>query len=49
MEWPAHPPLVGGGGCVKRGEHKVVDELTLDRQEQRVEDATRKETKCQRR
>ena len=33
----------------QRGEHEVVEELTLDRQERRVEDATRKETKCRRR
>ena len=33
----------------QRGEHEVVEELTLDRHEQRVEDATRKETECRRR
>ena len=33
----------------QRGEHEVVEELTLDRQERRVEDATRKETECRRR
>ena len=27
----------------QRGEHEVVEELTLDRHERRVEDATRKE------
>ena len=30
----------------QRGEHEVVEELTLDKQERRVEDATRKETEC---
>ena len=30
------------------GEHEVVEELTLNRKEQRVEDATRKETECRR-
>ena len=33
----------------QRGEYEVVEELTLDRQERRVEDATRKETECRRR
>ena len=33
----------------QRGEHEVVEELTLDRQERRVEDTTRKETVCRRR
>ena len=33
----------------QRGEHEVVEELTLDRQERRVEYATRKETECRRR
>ena len=31
----------------QRGEHEVVEELTLDRQEQRVEDATHKETNAE--
>ena len=33
----------------QRGKHEVVEELILDRQERRVEDATRKETECRRR
>ena len=33
----------------QRGEHEVLEELTLDRQERRVEDTTRKETECRRR
>ena len=33
----------------QRGEYEVVEELTLDIQERRVEDATRKETECRRR
>ena len=44
-----HEPKKKSKTHYQRGEHEVVEELTLDRQERRVEDATRKETECRRR